>query len=89
MPFNSINSESLAMMGRYLVTGITFGVFMAEALIHYNMGRAKEDRKMGREPHFELPPPKELAKIAAVTGVFSVASGVLIESLNKYLPPKA
>ena len=75
-------------MGRYLVTGITFGVFMAEALIHYNMGRAKEDRKMGKEPHFELPPPKELAKIAAVTGVFSVASGVLIESLNKYLPPK-
>jgi hypothetical protein len=87
MSFNSVNSERLD-MGRYLVTGITFGVFMAEALIHYNMGRAKEDRKMGREPHFELPPPKELAKIAAVTGVFSVASGVLIESLNKYLPPK-
>jgi hypothetical protein len=61
---------------------------MAEALIHYNMGRAKEDKQMGKEAHFELPPPKELAKIAAVTGVFSIASGVLIGSLNKYLPPK-
>ncbi len=75
-------------MTRYLVTGITFGVFLTEALIHYNMGRAKEDRRMGREPHFELPPPKELAKIAAVTGVFSVVSGVLIDSLNKFVPPK-
>ena len=26
-------------MGRFLVTGITFGVFMTEALIHYNMGK--------------------------------------------------
>ena len=32
-------------MSRLLVTGITFGVFMAEALIHYNMGRAKNDDK--------------------------------------------
>ena len=75
-------------MGRFLVTGITFGVFMAEALIHYNMGRAKEDNKVGKQAHFELPPPKELAKIAAVTGAFSVVSGVLIGALNNKLPPK-
>ena len=76
-------------MGRFLVTGITFGVFMTEALIHYNMGRAKEDRKQGKPAHFELPPPRELVKIAAVTGAFSIVSGVLIGSLNKRLPPKA
>lgn len=76
-------------MGRFLVTGITFGVFMTEALIHYNMGRAREDDVSGKPVHFELPPPKELAKIAAVTGAFSVVSGVLIGSLNKYFPPKA
>ena len=75
-------------MGRYLVTGITFGVFLTEALIHYNMGRMKEDKRMGKEPHFELPPAKELAKIAAVTAAFSVVSGVLIDSLNKHMPPK-
>jgi hypothetical protein len=67
-------------MGRILVTGITFGVFMAEALIHYNMGVAKRN---GERFRFQLPPPKELAKIAAVTGTFSVVSGVLINTLSK------
>ena len=75
-------------MGRFLVTGITFGVFMTEALIHYNMGRAREDAENGKKVHFELPPPKELVKIAAVTGAFSIVSGVLIDSLHKKLPPK-
>ncbi len=73
-------------MGRFLVTGITFGVFMAEALIHYNMGRMKEENADGKQPKFQLPPPKELAKIAAVTGTFSVVSGVLIGALNNRLP---
>jgi len=75
-------------MGRFLVTGITFGVFMAEALIHYNMGRMKEESAKGGRPQFHLPPPGELAKIAAVTGAFSIVSGVLIGELNKRLPPK-
>ncbi len=73
-------------MGRLLVTGITFGVFMTEALIHYNMGRMKQNKENGEKPDFQLPPPKELAKIAAVTGAFSIASGVLIGALNKRLP---
>ena len=76
-------------MGRFLVTGITFGVFMTEALIHYNMGRMKEENGNGERLQFQLPPPKELAKIAAVTGAFSIVSGVLIGALNKHLPPKA
>jgi len=75
-------------MGRFLVTGVTFGVFMAEALIHYNMGRMKEEQAKGESARFQLPPPKELAKIAAVTGAFSVVSGVLIGAINKNLPPK-
>ena len=82
-------SSERMIMGRFLVTGITFGVFMTEALIHYNMGRAREDLENGKKVHFELPPPKELAKIAAVTGAFSIVSGVLIGTLNKKLPPKA
>jgi hypothetical protein len=76
-------------MGRFLVTGVTFGVFMAEALIHYNMGRMKEEQERGEPVRFQLPPPKELAKIAAVTGAFSVVSGVLIGALNRKLPPNA
>lgn len=67
-------------MGRFFVTGITFGVFMAEAIIHYNLGRTQE----GEDFRMSLPPPKELAKIAAVTGAFSVASGVLIDVLQRH-----
>ena len=66
-------------MRNLLVTGVTFGVFMAEAIIHYNMGQAKG----GGEFRLRLPPPKELAKIALVTGAFSIASGALIGALDK------
>ena len=71
-------------MGNIVVTGITFGVFMTEALIHYNMGMAKSEGGF----KLRLPPPKELAKIAAVTGAFSIASGLIIKSLPKHLAPK-
>ncbi len=66
-------------MRNLLVTGVTFGVFMAEAIIHYNMGRADADGKF----RLQLPPPKELAKIALVTGAFSLTSGLLIANLER------
>lgn len=69
-------------MRSLVVGGITFGVFMAEAIIHYNMGIAKADGEF----KFRLPPAKELAKIAAVTGVFSVLSGVMINTVERRLP---
>lgn len=68
-------------MGKYIVTGITFGVFMAEAIIHYNMGQAKAQGGF----KLRLPPAGELAKIAAVTGAFSVLSGVLINTAEQRL----
>lgn len=71
-------------MGRILVTGITFGVFMAEALIHYNMGKVKEGEKF----RFQLPPAREMVKIAAVTGTFSLVSGVLINTLQNRMSTK-
>ena len=66
-------------MGGLVVTGVTFGVFMAEALIHYNMGMAKSDGEF----RLRMPPPQELAKIAAVTGAFSLASGLLIRQIGR------
>ncbi len=69
-------------MGNVLVTGVTFGVFMAEAIIHYNMGQAQSDGGF----RLRLPPPKELAKIALVTGAFSVTSGLLIGALERRMP---
>lgn len=69
-------------MRSLIVGGITFGVFMTEAIIHYNMGMAEADGKF----KLRLPPAKELAKIAAVTGAFSVLSGVLINTVERRLP---
>jgi hypothetical protein len=57
--FENLQYNVRSIMGRFLFTGIIFGVFMTEALIHYNMGRAKEnDDGTGDHFHFELPPPK-------------------------------
>ena len=64
-----------------IFTGITFGVFMTEALIHYNMGMAKAEGEF----KLRLPPPDELAKIAAVTGAFSLVSGALIRVIEQRL----
>jgi hypothetical protein len=64
-------------MGSLVVSGVTFVVFMTEGLIHYNMGMAKSEGGF----RLRLPPPKELAKIAAVTAAFSIASGILIKAL--------
>jgi len=72
-------------MKNLLVTGVTFSVFMAEAIIHYNMGQADADGRFS----LKLPPPKELAKIALVTGVFSVASGALIGVLERRVGRRA
>jgi len=70
-------------MGNIIATGITFGVFMTEALIHYNMGMAKAEGGF----KLRMPPAKELAKIAVVTGAFSIASGLLIKAVPQHLQP--
>ena len=62
-----------------IVTGVTFGIFMTEALIHYNMGISEAEGNF----RLRMPPPKELAKIAAVTGAFSILSGALINQIEK------
>jgi hypothetical protein len=70
-------------MGSLVVSGVTFVVFMTEGLIHYNMGMAKSEGGF----KLRMPPPKELAKIAAVTAAFSIASGVLIKALPQKINP--
>jgi len=59
-------------------TAITFGFFMTEAIIHYNMGQKADDPTHT----YALPPMAQLGKLALVVGVFSVLSGAVIGSLN-------
>lgn len=56
---------------------ITFGLFTAEAIIHYNLGRMAETG----EKKVKIPPTDELVKIAGIVGIFSLASAALIERL--------
>jgi hypothetical protein len=71
-------------VGNLIVTGITFGVFMTEALIHYNMGQAKARGEF----KLTMPPAQELAKIAAVTATFSIVTGLLVKALPKNVQSK-
>ena len=66
-------------MHRLMITGITFGVFMTEAIIHYSLGMSKAEGKF----RLHFPPPAELAKVAAVTGAFSLISGQLIGAVER------
>lgn len=56
---------------------ITFGVFMTEAIIHYNLGVNKD----ASEKRFYFPPTKDFVKLALVVGAFSVINGIVIKKL--------
>ena len=58
---------------------ITFGVFMTEAILHYNMGENsdKENKK------FKFPPTKDFIKLGVVVGIFSIVNGIIIGKLSK------
>lgn len=58
---------------------ITFGVFMTEAIVHYNIGAHKHTE----DKSFKMPPMKDLAKIGAIVAVFSIINGVLVKKLAK------
>lgn len=58
---------------------ITFTLFMAEAMIHYNIGAQEKDNGKA----FILPPKKDLVKIALVVGTFSVINGLLVKEFTK------
>ena len=61
-------------------TLITFGVFMAEAILHYNMGRKKETKQASL---ISVPGPVDLLELAGVVFVFSAFSGFLLEKMGK------
>ena len=58
----------------------TFGLFMVEAIMHYNMGKKdciKPDTKKGF-----LPPTKSLIKLGIVVGIFSILNGLVIKEIR-------
>ena len=57
---------------------ITFTVFMAEAIIHYNIGVRKDNPEKNI---LGMPPMTDFVKLAVVVGIFSVVNGIFV---NKF-----
>ena len=70
---------------------VTFGLFMTEAILHYNMGVKKtmeDEEKKGRsigikKYSFQIPPTPQLLELALVVGLFSIANRYIIDVLQK------
>ena len=58
---------------------VTFSMFMAEAILHYNMGV----HKLSKEKGFIIPPKKDLIKLAVITGFFSILNGIVVTEISK------
>ena len=65
-------------MGLSTVAMVTFGVFMTEALVHYNTGIAASN---GSSFKFNIPAGNELFKLGAIVGVATFISTKLIDRL--------
>jgi hypothetical protein len=59
----------------------TFGLFMIEAIMHYNQGREDCVKKQDRKGW--LPPARSLVRLGVIVGVFSVINGVVIQAVEK------
>ena len=62
------------------ITLITFGLFMTEAILHYNLG-SKEKPAPETKKGF-LPPTNSLIKIGAIVAVFSVINSIATNSIK-------
>ena len=67
------------------VTLVTFGLFMTEAILHYNLGAKKTLVKVekGKKYKYHIPPTPQLLELALFVGLFSVANGIIIDAIQK------
>lgn len=70
-----------------LVGASTFVLFMAEAIIHFNMGKQTKsayfDEKQKKKSMLSLPEQSQLMEIALIVGIFSVINGVVVNEVKK------
>jgi plastocyanin len=62
------------------VAGVTFGLFMTEAMLHYNYG-AKKEAHGADKGTFVFPPAKDMVKIGATVAAFSIVNGIIVNKL--------
>jgi len=66
-----------------IISGVTFGVFFAEALIHYNYGILESKNMPFKWENWTMPKGKSLVKMAAIVLVASAISGVIIDKVEQ------
>ena len=83
--FGRIPRSDDDMKTKQTVALVTFGLFMTEAIIHYNMGvkDVEEELQPRKKFKFQIPPTNEFIKLALIVGVFSVANGYIIDAIQK------
>ena len=64
-----------------IIMGVTFALFMAEALLHYQLGVWTDEGPI-RFPQWTWPDRKDLASMIIIVGVFSYLSSIVIEDLQ-------
>ena len=58
---------------------VTFGLFMTEAIMHYNLGKKETTNQTTRKGF--LPPTKSLIKIGGIVFAFSLLNSIIIEEV--------
>tara|TARA_R110001599_G_scaffold224522_2_gene423718 strand:+ start:185 stop:409 length:225 start_codon:yes stop_codon:yes gene_type:complete len=59
---------------------VTFSLFMAEAIMHYNLGKKEADPE-AKEGF--LPPTKTFVKLGLIVAAFSVINGIIIKNITE------
>ena len=60
----------------------TFGLFMIEAIMHYNQGKKDCDCDNPKAKKSFIPPTKSLVRLALIVGAFSVINGIVIKEIE-------
>jgi len=66
------------MSKRNKIALVTFGLFMTEAIMHYNLGK-KDNQTIQVQKKGFLPPTKSLIKIGIIVGAFSILNAVILD----------
>lgn len=67
----------------WIVSGVTFGVFFGEALIHYNYGILESKNLPFSLSNFTIPKGNSLLKMSAIVVIASVLSGGIINHIEQ------
>ena len=65
------------MKKRNKIALVTFGLFMTEAILHYNMGKRESEEQVTKKGF--LPPTKSLIRIGLIVGAFSIVNSLILD----------